>query len=154
MYGAKYAALSIFVLQNAGVVLLMRYTRSTPGQSDYLPSVVVVCTELTKFGTCALILALTEGFGPVSTNFMRQCVRSGVPALLYLVQNNLVFLALNRVDAPTFQVLYQSKIVLTALLSVVILGRKLGARQWVAVLLLTIGVVVTERPLRQLRSTP
>ena len=29
----------LLVLQNAGVVLLMRYTRATRGESDYVPQV-------------------------------------------------------------------------------------------------------------------
>ena len=68
--------------------------------------------------------------------------------LLYLLQNNIIFFALSRIDAPTFQVLYQSKIVLTALLSVLMLGRRLSARQWLALLLLTVAVVAVEQESR------
>ena len=103
----------LLVLQNAGVVLLMRYTRATPGEGEYLAQVVVLCIECTKLHACTAALVLTgEGFQHLCRNFVMQSITSAVPALLYLVQNNVIFFALARVDAPTFQVLYQSKIVL------------------------------------------
>ena len=39
---AKYAALGTFILQNAGVILLMRYSKVMPGPG-YDSSVAVLC---------------------------------------------------------------------------------------------------------------
>jgi len=67
-----------------------------------------------------------------------------VPALLYTVQNNLVYVALGCLEMVTFQVLYQVKLLLTALLAVFFLGQRLSAQRWFALLVLTAGVIIVE----------
>jgi solute carrier family 35 (UDP-sugar transporter), member A1/2/3 len=71
-----------------------------------------------------------------------EALRVAPPALLYLVQNNILFVALKNLKAPVFQVTYQSKLVTTALVSVVLLGRKYHGVQWLALVLLGVGVAV------------
>ena len=48
----------------------------------------------------------------------------GVPGALYLAQNNILFIALSHLDAATFQITYQLKILTTAVFSVLMLGRR------------------------------
>lgn len=50
-------------------------------------------------------------------------LKMAVPACLYVVQNNLNYMAISNLDGPTFQLLYQLKILTTALFSVVMLRR-------------------------------
>lgn len=50
-------------------------------------------------------------------------LKMAVPAGLYVLQNNLNYIASSNLDAPTVQLLYQLKILTTALFSVVMLKR-------------------------------
>ena len=67
-----------------------------------------------------------------------------IPAGLYTLQNNLLFVALSNLDAATYQVTYQLKILTTALFSVLMLGRKLDSFKWVSLLILMAGVSLVQ----------
>ncbi|CAN0156132.1 unnamed protein product, partial [Hapterophycus canaliculatus] len=56
------------------------------------------------------------------------------------LQNNLAYVATSHLDGPTYQIICQSKILITAILSVIILGKALTGRQWVSLAALTCGV--------------
>jgi len=73
-------------------------------------------------------------------------LKLSVPAILYVIQNNLLFLALSRLDAATYQVTYQLKILTTAFFSVTMLRRNLSCTKWIALILLTIGVALVQLP--------
>ena len=42
----------MLVLQNTGAVLLMRYTRSMPGETEYMTQTAVIMQEVIKGLTC------------------------------------------------------------------------------------------------------
>lgn len=63
-----------------------------------------------------------------------------VPALLYLLQNTLLYVALSNLTAPLFQVTYQAKLVTTAIVSVIMLQRKYSFQQWVCLVFISLGV--------------
>lgn len=69
-------------------------------------------------------------------------LKIAVPALLYLVQNTLLYVALSNLSAPLFQVTYQAKLVTTAVVSVIMLNRRYSPKQWVCLVLLSIGVAI------------
>ena len=73
-----------------------------------------------------------------------ELLKLGVPSALYSLQNNLLYYALSHLDAATFQVGYQVKILTTAVFSVLMLNRSLSKRQWAALLLLTVGVSLAQ----------
>ena len=54
--------------------------------------------------------------------------------------------AVSNLDAVNFQILYQLKILTTALFSVIILRRTISAKNWGALFLLTLGVIVVQLP--------
>jgi UDP-sugar transporter A1/2/3 len=74
----------------------------------------------------------------------KETVKVSVPAILYTIQNNLIYVALANLEATTFQVGYQSKVLTTAVLSVIMLNRKLSKKSWVSLFGLTAGIVMTQ----------
>jgi UDP-sugar transporter A1/2/3 len=70
--------------------------------------------------------------------------KMAIPAFLYAVQKNLLYLAISNLDAAVFQVAYQGKILTTALFSVIIMKKKLSARQISALFILLFGVALVQ----------
>ena len=69
-----------------------------------------------------------------------------VPSSLYTLQGNLMFLAITYLDAATFQVTYQAKIITTALFAVLLLGKRLSGVQWASLFVLMAGVALIQMP--------
>jgi UDP-sugar transporter A1/2/3 len=118
------------------------------------PTVAVLLTELIKL-VLSVGLEIGRWGGLGSGSDCRQLwkatigspmdtLRVSVPALLYTVQNNLIYIALAQLEVVVFQVLYQAKLLLTAVLSVYLLKRRVGFMQWAALMLLTVGVIFVE----------
>jgi UDP-sugar transporter A1/2/3 len=67
-------------------------------------------------------------------------LKLAIPSGLYAIQNNLLFIALSYLNAATYQVSYQLKILTTALCSVFMLGKRIEKHQWLSLCMLAIGV--------------
>jgi drug/metabolite transporter (DMT)-like permease len=78
--------------------------------------------------------------------FTNESWKLAIPAVLYTIQNSLQYIAVSNLDAATFQVTYQLKILTTAIFSVLMLGRRLSTRQWLSLLLLIVGVSIIQVP--------
>jgi len=150
----KYGALFMLVAQMVGLVLLMRYSRTqprAPGEPLYLASTAVFFMEVMKLFICLAVIAFQEGCGRFFQELHLHLLQSPtellkltVPSLLYTVQNNLLYLALTNLDAATYQVCYQLKILTTALFSAILLGRRFSRQKWIALLILTAGVAFVQ----------
>ena len=67
-----------------------------------------------------------------------------IPAIIYVVQNNLQFYIMNYVDAATYQILGNLKIVTTGVLFYLFLNKPLTKVQWMAIVLLTVGATMSQ----------
>lgn len=147
----KQLSLVLLTLQNALLILVMRYTRTRKGDMYFATSAVVLSEGL-KVLTSLMILAAQEGtfiklMCYLRDNIWRQpldCLKVSVPAFIYTLQNNLLYIALSNLDAATFQVSYQLKILTTALFSVLMLKKKLSPQQWSALVILFVGVALVQ----------
>lgn len=106
----------MLVIQTSTNILTLRYSRTTrtPGQPVYLASTAVLCTEILKLFMSYMALLKDSSCSVSTVNNMIYCqvrdnwkdgIKLAIPALMYVVQNNLLFLALSKLDAATYQVL-------------------------------------------------
>lgn len=82
----------------------------------------------------------------LSDVFTSDSWKLAIPAALYTLQNSLQYVAVSNLDAATFQVTYQLKILTTAIFSVIMLGRVLSVKKWAALVLLIVGVSIVQLP--------
>uniref|UniRef100_A0A0R3RYX1 UDP-N-acetylglucosamine transporter n=1 Tax=Elaeophora elaphi TaxID=1147741 RepID=A0A0R3RYX1_9BILA len=152
----KWVSLVVLILQTTVLVLILHYSRVQEIDGPrYLSSTAVVTAEIIKLFTCVVVIAYQHSWEHVGfmNEIYTECyiksidaLKMAVPAFLYVVQNNLLFFALSKLDAATYQVTYQLKILTTALFSVTLLGRKLNSQKWISLLLLTVGVALVQLP--------
>ncbi|XP_076134624.1 solute carrier family 35 member A3a [Alosa pseudoharengus] len=152
----KYLSLGVLVFQTTSLVLTMRYSRTLQGDGPrYLASSAVVTAELLKILACVMLVFKEHSYSVRALNSMLrqeivhkpvETLKLAIPSGIYTLQNNLLYVALSNLDAATYQVTYQLKILTTALFSVSMLGRKLGVYQWLSLLILMGGVALVQWP--------
>ncbi|KAG6868243.1 hypothetical protein C0993_005943 [Termitomyces sp. T159_Od127] len=171
----KHISLATLAIQNSALTLIMHHSRvSTPASRAYSAATAVLMNEIFKC-LISLVFAHLHIEYPDDTSqaaglpratrvrrlrklahsiFSADCWKLSVPAILYVIQNNLQYVAVSNLDAATFQVTYQMKLLTTAGFSVLLLHRKLASTQWLALLLLAIGVGIVQIQAGQVRSVP
>ena len=146
-----YLSLLVLVVQNASLVLLTRWSRSHRTTTLYKSSTLILVAEVMKMVSCLIYLFIeTEkkqqyGQKLYHSVFCLETVKLGVPAALFMLQNYLLFVSLSNLDAMTFQLLSQIKLLLAAVFSVLLLERYLSCVQWSSVMLLTIGIMMSSQ---------
>lgn len=161
--GLSMKHLSLFTLtfQNSMLILVMHYSRIMPLTDGmrYYTSTAVLLNEVIKLVISASValyeiranlpsgasnIALLQAL--ISSVFENDSWKLAVPAALYTLQNSLQYVAVSNLDAATFQVTYQLKILTTAIFSVMLLGRVLSIKKWAALFMLMAGVAIVQIP--------
>ncbi|KAL8813069.1 MAG: hypothetical protein Q9200_000536 [Gallowayella weberi] len=168
-YSLYYVSLVTLIVQNSVLILLLHHSRVMPpvGGHRYLPSTLVFLCEILKLTICSTLalydISRTMSTSTPATSLFSELVAAvftgdswklAIPASLYVLQNSLQYYAISNLDAATFQITYQFKILPTALFSILLLRRRLSPRQWFALGLLVIGVVIVQKPAADTASIP
>lgn len=150
----KWIALIALVFQNSGLAIAMRYTFVSAAGERYLPSTAVLVAEILKL-TIAAIACFVLDAKMSSTTFFQllhmdlilhkiDWLKLTVPSALYTLQNSLQYYSMSCLSAPVFQVLYQMKIITTAIFSVLMLSKRLTGNQWSSIVALAVGVALVQ----------
>ncbi len=146
----KWISLVLLILQSTVLVLAISYSRFRPSTEKYLTSTAIVASEALKVVASCLILVYEKKSISYVVNHLNEelrnidTLRMSVPGILYLIQNNLLFIALSNLDAAVYQVTYQMKILTTAIFSVTMLGSSISRMQFFSLILLTAGVSLVQ----------
>lgn len=135
-----------------GLVMLMRHSRTHADGELYLASTAVLMMEIVKFCICLVVVFYQSGSIPALRTEIYNHVWASphdmlklcVPSFLYTIQNNLLYLALTNLDGATYQILYQLKILTTAIFTATMLGRRFSKTKWASLIVLTCGVAVVQ----------
>lgn len=149
----KTTALVMLVAQNASLVLTMRSSRTQSGEK-YSNTAAVFIMECLKVLTSLAMLLIVEfklSIFDCLTHLQEEIIskpketlKVAVPAFIYTLQNNLLYVAVSNLPAATFQVSYQLKILTTAIFSVTMLNRTLVKTQWASMIILFAGVALVQ----------
>jgi len=107
----KYVSLVTLTIQNALLIISMRYSRLVKGDM-YITTTAVVFSELSKMLICLGILAVQQGSLRKWVSHLHESLvvnwkdtlKMSVPAIVYMVQNNLQYVAVSNLEAAVFQV--------------------------------------------------
>ena len=148
----KWLSFCFLIIQSSAVALVLRKSRIVNYPDSYLASTAVLLSEILKFLVCFVVQLCRDGYNlkQVKYNFFgqeSQPLKMLVPAALYFVQNIVQYQAITFLDSATFQVTNQLKVFTTALLSKVILGKKISFQMWLALSIMVSGIVFVQVPL-------
>jgi len=152
----KWLSLLALTLQTSGQAILIKWSKTHTGSTPevpYISSTAVFVVEVMKLATSLGLVFYDVGFAQgvldLKQNFGKEPVelfQAAVPSLIYTIQNNLMFYSLEKLSAPVQQVIYQMKVITTAGIGVLLLGKKLTIHQWVACFVLAFGVMLVQWP--------
>jgi UDP-sugar transporter A1/2/3 len=141
--------LVLLAVQNCSKNLLMRYVmKDSP---KFLTSAAVLASEFIKLTLSVLYIVFIDK-KPIQSIFqylkddMKNTMLLAVPASAYNLQMSLEYVALANLDAATFSVLVQTKLLFTATFAAAVLKKKLKYIQIISLVLLTVGVMLCNMP--------
>lgn len=171
----KTVALLTLTLQTSLLSLTMRWSHTRPkllARSassavqtivPYIPSTAVVCSEILKLAVCILAYFATrrrndDDIADAPVERMQDLspqdlLDLAIPSGLYVIQNNLQYLAMKNLPAAVYQVLAQMKLIVTAFLLSVVNKQPLSLWKWTSIGLLTAGVSLVQVALSWSKQT-
>eukprot|EP00467_Chlorarachnion_reptans_P025674 CAMPEP_0114510386 /NCGR_PEP_ID=MMETSP0109-20121206/13757_1 /TAXON_ID=29199 /ORGANISM="Chlorarachnion reptans, Strain CCCM449" /LENGTH=330 /DNA_ID=CAMNT_0001689685 /DNA_START=176 /DNA_END=1168 /DNA_ORIENTATION=+ len=125
----------------------MRYARTSGEGDPYCVPLLVVIQETLKLFSSFLLLMNEVGASRFLSTVHNEIIakpgetlKLAVPAILFFIQNNCIQMSNTYLPAAVFQVTYQGKTFVVAILSVLMLGTRLQRYKWLAIVGLAAGV--------------
>lgn len=134
--------LVVVLMASYSIQSLLITASKRSGDFEYDVRATVLFAELLK-----LIFAVSVLPSEVRRNLhFRSSYPYTLPAVLYLLQNQLVFSALRHLSPPEYQLLNNGKLFTTSLIYRVVMKRPLRIAQWLALFLLGVGMALATKP--------
>ncbi|KAF7639003.1 hypothetical protein Mgra_00001529 [Meloidogyne graminicola] len=146
----KQLGIILLTLQQSSMPLLARASRNR--DNAFITTVNVFFMDLFKLIACSILLCLkTKSI----LKFLKDCnntifgnpietIKVCAPSLIYNLQNNLYYVALSNLETTTFCVIYQLKILTTAIMLRLLIKKLISKIQWIALLILVFGVAIVQ----------
>lgn len=143
----QVALVVALILQGTVTSLLGRYTRlSVPAKGLYDVNNFILVSECIKLLLSGLVEAshgrLLRGLREHVLEERSQFLKSSVPALLYLISNTSLYMAITHLSLSLQTGLYQAKLILVAVMSYILLNRIYSLKQWCCLATLSAGVTM------------
>ena len=151
----KYISLLILTFLNVTVGFSMRYSRTRSGDL-FFEGTTVLLTEVMKLLTCLILTYLSPDEGAKDVRKLLSILHKRIienkidtlkvciPSFMYIVHNNLMYVAAEHLDIATLTITFQLKIFTTAICAALILKTVLSKTQWISLFLLVVGVAMVQ----------
>ncbi|XP_071540709.1 UDP-galactose transporter senju-like isoform X2 [Panulirus ornatus] len=136
------AYMALFINQG----IMVTASQQADNTYSYNTVTVVLLTEATKL-VASLIIFLKDKLSTLIADMRIHVYVLGlymIPALLYCLYNNLAFVNLAAFDPTTYFLFLQLRVVVTGIIFQVLFKKQLSKRQWISLIILTIGCVVKQ----------
>ncbi|GAB5369322.1 hypothetical protein AAMO2058_001395100 [Amorphochlora amoebiformis] len=149
-------ALIVLTVQNTSVPIMMRMARTGEQGSthtgEYCVALLVLLQEIFKLNASIFLLIIEKrSVSAALHSIVREALDTpittlnlAIPAILYFIMNNSIQHAAAYLPAAVFQVVYQVKILVVALMSVLLLNKRLEAFKWTSIFSLAFGVALVQ----------
>lgn len=136
----------LLLFSSVATTLFANASKSSDGSYPYDTFIIPTLVETLKLICSSVVLIVMEisGNSTKITLSAKRFVSFSLPALCYFVSNNCVFHIIRLLGATNFQILSNLKILCTALLMRMILGRNVSWIRWKALGILTLGSMVSQ----------
>lgn len=135
-----FSYMALFV--NQGIIVTWSQQN---GHYEYNIVTVVLLTEVLKLIVSTILYCKDNTFSSlykeVTTN-KKVLLLYMIPSFLYCLYNNLAFVNLAAFDPTTYYVLLQFRVVITGIVFQIVFRKKLSMKQWISLVLLTIGCMI------------
>ena len=141
----KLVTLLLLTAQNTALVLVTKFSlqKFTP----YNVSTVIAFAECVKLVLSSITIVLSEGAVALRQALLdvpKSATRLSAPAVLYFIQNKLLFVGIRLLSPTVYMTCTQSKILTSAFFSVCLLKVRITKRQMISLLVLVLGMILVQ----------